>query len=230
MRISVVVPALNEERVLPVLFAALRPGLRPQDEVIVADGGSSDRTRQAARALGARRITEGARGRGVQMNRGAAEAAGEVLWFLHADSRVPPDWRGRITETLSDPGVAGGAFLCRIDARGIPYRFLDAWGRVRSQATGIFYGDQGIFVRRPTYEEIGGFPEWPVLEDVEFSRRMRRRGKVRLVPAPILTSARRWEKEGWWKTVAVHSARAFFFPWYTRRFEGVGPPRGEPRT
>lgn len=202
VRISVVIPALNEEENLRVLLPALAGR---GAGVIVVDGGSSDATVAVAEAHSARVVRAG-RGRARQMNAGAAQATGEVLWFLHADSRIPADWQEQITRALADPAVVGGGFRVQIAAAGAGYRLLDRWGVLRTALERSFYGDQGIFVRRSVFERLGGFSEEARLEDLEFSLRMARAGKVRCLPGPIRTSARRWESEGFWRTVARHSA------------------------
>ncbi len=144
------------------------------------------------------------------MNAGVRQATGELLWFLHADSTVPPDWREQLKKAMADPHVVGGAFQVKINAPGLRYRLLDLWGRWRPFIQRSFFGDQGIFVRRTIFERLGGFRELPVLEDVDFSHRLWRAGKVALLPGPLRTSARRWETKGFWRTVWRHSYLSVF--------------------
>ncbi len=200
MRLSIVIPAFNEEGTLPGLLPRL---LTHQDEIIVVDGGSTDATRAVAKRFQVRVLTA-RRGRAAQMNVGAGHARGDLLWFLHADSQVPDDWREQLAGAMTDPTVVGGAFHVRIDAPGLRYRLLDGWGRLRPILQRSFYGDQGIFVRRDLFETLDGFSTHAALEDVDFSSRLWRLGKVLLLPGPLRTSARRWESAGWWRTVLTH--------------------------
>lgn len=220
------IPALNEEENLRVLLPALTGH---GAEVIVADGGSSDGTVEVAEARSARVIQAG-RGRAAQMNAGAAQATGEILWFLHADSRIPADWREQITRALADPAVVGGGFRAQIAAAGAGYRLLGGWGVLRTALERSFYGDQGIFVRKAVFKRLDGFSERARLEDLEFSLRMARAGKVHCLPGPIRTSARRWESQGFWRTVVRHSAVvlleecALIGTWYRPGAAGTGCP------
>jgi rSAM/selenodomain-associated transferase 2 len=192
LRVSVIVPALNEERRLPGLLEALR--WMPVHEVIVADGGSTDRTAAIAAATGAK-VISAPRGRGSQQAAGARLATGTVLWFLHADAVPPPDAIARIREALREPEVVGGAFYLRTVSEG-DRGGRGSWLRIadlRSRLTGYPYGDQGIFVRRSAYEAAGGMPEQPLLEDLALVRALRRVGALRTVPVEVTVSGRRFE-------------------------------------
>lgn len=186
----------------------------------MADGGSSDQTLEVANRFSVRTL-QVPRGRARQMNAAARQARGEILWFLHADSDPPPDWREEMLGALSDPAVGGGAFRSRIDAPGVRYRFLDLWGWLRASWTGIFYGDQGIFVRRELFEHLGGFPDLPCLEDLDFSVQLKRQGKVRLLRCSLKTSARRWQTDGWGRTVLLHSQLALSHAFIRSRIQGI---------
>jgi rSAM/selenodomain-associated transferase 2 len=189
--LSVVIPALDEAAILADTLGALPPGLA---EVIVADGGSRDATRDIARAHGCR-VVESAPGRGTQMNAGAAAAGGDVLLFLHADTRLPEGAVEAVAAALDDPAVVGGAFRLGIDSDDGFLRLVAGAANLRSRLTGVCYGDQALFARRAAFEAVRGFPPYPVMEDVAFVRALRRRGRVVLLAGRVRTSARRWERE-----------------------------------
>ncbi|HEY8503147.1 MAG TPA: TIGR04283 family arsenosugar biosynthesis glycosyltransferase [Gemmataceae bacterium] len=193
MRLSVIIPALNEESSLPATLAALQP--QHPFEVIVVDGGSTDATRAAAAPL-CDRVLEAPRGRAAQMNAGAAAARGEALLFLHADC-VPEE--GALAEAarlLRDPAVAAGCFGMRVQARGLVYRLIDGCAAARVRRTGIVYGDQGLFLRRETFERAGGFPPLRLMEDVFLSLCLRRLGRVVVARRRLFVSPRRWRRVG----------------------------------
>jgi rSAM/selenodomain-associated transferase 2 len=168
-------------------------------ECIVADGGSTDETVQLAETAGAW-IVRCAQGRGAQMNAGAAAASGEILLFLHADTELPDNWDFIIRSALKDPDVALGAFRFQVKDRLRGIRLVE-WGtNLRSRLFRMPYGDQGFFLRRETFDRIGGFPDQPILEDVELVRRARRAGKVITLPEAARTSGRRWRRLGVFRT------------------------------
>jgi uncharacterized protein len=200
-RISVIVAALNEEE--SVEDALARPLSTEGVETILVDGGSTDRTREIASALGAK-VCESPPGRARQLNLGAAKAANDVLLFLHADSRLPEDFDDHVREVLSHRHVAAGAFEYKADRER---RFGATVTRLinsRSRVLQMPYGDQGIFLRRETFDRAGGFPELPIMEDFEFVRRLKRLGRVEIAPAPVITSGRRWDKVGIVRTTVVN--------------------------
>lgn len=190
-RVSVVVPVLDEEaRIGPQLEALAR---LPVHEVIVVDGGSRDATVERARAAGTARLLVGPRGRASQMNVGARAATGDVLLFLHADVRLPEDAVPRVEEALADSRVVAGAFRTWTVAEGrsrlAPLLHL---ADLRSRYSGLPYGDQALFVRAGAFWRAGGFPDQPLMEDLELSRRLRRLGRIRVVHARVLVSGRRF--------------------------------------
>ena len=192
-RISVIIPTLNEAAVIEKTLAALPEHDRV--ERIVVDGRSSDGTAALAKAFADKvLVTEASRAR--QMNAGARAAGGEVFLFFHADSRLDDHAFRDLIEALEDPTVVGGAFRLTIDSSRPSLRVVAAAANWRTRLTGIPYGDQGIFVRRSVFERLGGFPELPIMEDLEFARRLKRTGTIALLSRPILTSSRRWDKEG----------------------------------
>ena len=203
--ISIVIPALDEEAALPAAIRSCREA--GPCEVIVADGGSRDGTVNSARELADRWIVA-PRGRARQMNAGAGAASGEVLIFLHADTLLPPGCIPAVLSALRDGRVAGGAFrisLVPSPGAGIYVRVtLALTGRMinlRSALTRSYTGDQAIFLRAETFRKLGGYREIPLMEDVELSRAMRRRGKTVLLPFRVGTSGRRWETRGPLRTV-----------------------------
>lgn len=200
--LSIVIPTLDEAASLPGLLdhlAAVCPGA----EILVADGGSADGGRELLRARPEIRRLACRRGRARQMNAGAAAAAGEVLLFLHADTRLPAGADRAIREALRDPAVVGGRFDVRLDS---PRRLLWVVGgmmNLRSRLTGIATGDQALFVRRAVFEGLGGYADIPLMEDVEFTRRLKRWGAVAALRAQVTTSARKWEREGVLRTILL---------------------------
>lgn len=201
MRLSVVIPTLDEAAELPVTLARTVP-LDGVAEVIVSDGGSTDGTPDLARAGGARVVT-GPPGRGGQLRRGAQAAVGEVVVFLHADTWLPADAAGVIRRLLARPGTVGGGFRKAFRDGTAVIRLAAAWrSMVFTRVTGRFFGDQAVFVRRDVLEAADGVPDVPLMEEFELARRLVRHGRLRLAPATVLTSARRFGSHGllrtWW--------------------------------
>jgi rSAM/selenodomain-associated transferase 2 len=191
--LAIVIPTLNEEPILPGLLADLAS--RAGDfTVTVADGGSTDGTRDVAGRFPGVRWVEAPRGRGAQMNAGAREAGGDLLLFLHADSRLPAGAFERIREALADPGVVAGSFSLAFDRDDPWLRFYARCSRWNHPL--VTYGDQGLFLRRELFERVGGFPEIPLMEDVEIQRRLRRLGRFVKLREPVVTSARRFVRHG----------------------------------
>lgn len=199
--VSVVIPTLNEEACLgSLLDVLLRVG---PHEVIIADGDSSDRTLAVAEEAGAK-IVSAPRGRAAQMNHGAAVATGEHLLFLHADTVPPASYEAVINRILGVPGTAVGAFRFELDSDLPAAPLIESLVSLRCQLQGTPYGDQGLFVRRHVFDHLGGFPEWPAMEDVDFVRRLKRMGKVRISDESARTSARRWRNQGVIRTFLGH--------------------------
>jgi rSAM/selenodomain-associated transferase 2 len=187
--ISVVIPTLDEEgRVGDTVRS-----VRDDAEVIVVDGGSTDGTRTEATAAGAAVITS-ERGRGVQLDTGARAARGEWLVFLHADTRLEAGWAGALRSLAGD--VVGGAFRFTLDPPRLRYRWLEAGVALRCRLFRLPYGDQGLFARREAYSRIGGFRPLPLMEDVDFARRLARAGPLAFPAVRAFTSARRFERRG----------------------------------
>jgi rSAM/selenodomain-associated transferase 2 len=191
--ISVIIPTLDEAHSLGATLQALtriRHGGRV--EVIVVDGGSADATREIALEHGAHVILS-ARGRGAQMHAGATIARGDALWFLHADTIPPPDSPGLILAALGrDANVVGGNFAINFDGTGFAARFL-TWLYPQLRKLGLCYGDSAIFARASVYRAVGGFKPFPIFEDLDLMRRLKRRGRLVHLSAQVVTSSRRFE-------------------------------------
>jgi len=193
VNISIIVPTLNEERSLASLLESLQrqaPG-----QIIVADGGSRDGTVGLARRMGAE-IAASASGRGVQLNAGAARARGEGLFFVHADVRLPENAVSLVERALSVKDCPGGAFSIEIDSRRPSFRFIFRIINLRSRYLKLPLGDQGIFARKSVFESLGGFRNIPIMEDLDFVKRLNRMGRMVILPQKIIASARRYDQDG----------------------------------
>lgn len=199
--VSVIIPTVNEADHIAATLAAI--GLSREVEAIVADGGSTDATRTLAETYGAR-VVHASRGRAVQMNAGAQAARGEVLIFLHADTRLPQGYLGEIRRVLSCARTVAGAFRLGIDHPGFVYRLIEMAANFRAARRQLPYGDQALFMRRETFQQVGGYPEIPIMEDVELVRRLRALGLIRIAEAAVQTSSRRWEAAGPWRLGLIH--------------------------
>ena len=214
--LSVVIPALNEVDQLPITLATLNrtAGI----EIIVVNGGSIDETLAAARAFGVRTLAAHPP-RSIQMNAGAALAEGDILLFLHADTRLPGDFVKQVRQTMSAARVAAGAFRLAIDGSLIGLRAIERVANWRSRLLQMPYGDQALFMHRDLFWELGGFPPIPIMEDFELVRRLKRRGRIALAPGRALTSNRRWLRLGAVKTWLINQAIIAAY------YAGVPPPR-----
>lgn len=199
--ISVIIPALNEAE--NIGEALLSIGHENNIQVIVADGGSQDNTVSIAESLGAKVINV-LPPRSRQMNEGAAEAVGDVLIFLHADTRLPKNFDRLVLGSLAQPGIAAGAFELRIDDPTPGLRLIERVANWRSRCLRTPYGDQGIFMLKRVFHSAGGFSDFPIMEDFELIRRLRKKGKIITLPAPVLTSSRRWQNFGILKTTLIN--------------------------
>ncbi|MEE8450918.1 MAG: TIGR04283 family arsenosugar biosynthesis glycosyltransferase [Thermoguttaceae bacterium] len=197
-RISIILPTYNEADGLADVLRSVQGGDDENIETIVADGGSDDATREIARTCGVR-VVEAPKGRSRQMNAAAAVATGEILLFLHADTRLPKGFSQEVRAALAEPGVAAGAFDLRIEGASGSLRLIERTARLRARYLQMPYGDQAIFLRTEMFNLLEGFSELPIMEDFELIRRLRRRGRIALVDAPVVTSARRWRKLGTWR-------------------------------
>ncbi len=199
--LSVIIPTLNEEEYLPRLLEQLQR--ESPHQIIIADGGSSDRTVEIAQQFGAL-IVHGKKGRAAQMNLGAAAATGEFLLFLHADTAPPPDFSSVIHRILLAPGVSAGAFSFSLEGELPAGEIISIMVNLRCRLFQTPYGDQGIFLRRSIFVLAECFPEWPVMEDLHIIRRLKRIGRIYIAKEAARTSQRRWEKRGTTRTFLRH--------------------------
>jgi rSAM/selenodomain-associated transferase 2 len=200
-KLSIVMPVLDETEDIEAALSALAPYRRRGAEIVVVDGGSGDDTVTLARPL-ADRVIMAARGRSLQMNAGAAAAQGDLLLFLHADTRLPENADRLLLDGLTRSGRIWGRFNVRIDGGGL-LRVVAAMMNLRSRATGIATGDQALFVTAATFASVGGFPPIALMEDVALSARLRRIGRPLALRAHVTTSARRWRQHGTLRTVLL---------------------------
>ena len=218
MRLSIIIPALDEAERIAALLTGLQALRARGAEVIVVDGGSTDATPALAAPL-ADRVMTAPRGRARQMNAGAAQAKGEALLFLHADTTLPDDADRHILDSLHQGKCVWGHFDVRISGRARTLRMVAALMNLRSRLTGIATGDQALFMTRAAFESLGGFPDQPLMEDIELSRRLLTLSRPACLPGPAITSGRRWETRGVWRTI--------FLMWRLRWLyaRGVAPAR-----
>lgn len=228
---SIVVPALNEATRIESCVQRLRRDF-PSCELVVVDGGSTDGTAELA-ARHAYTIRSAA-GRAVQMNAGAAVTSGEVLWFIHADCQVPPEALDLIRHAMRDPGVVGGGLRLSFDQRSLGLAYLAATSNLRARRLNWIFGDQALFVRREVFDAVGGFPRIPLMEDLEMSRILRRRGRLVVLPTTITASARRLVEQGPWRmTMLMQLLKVQYFlgvdPERIRQRYEAGTRRGRRR-
>jgi rSAM/selenodomain-associated transferase 2 len=215
-KISIIVPTINEGKNIEAAITSAQSG--KDIEVIVVDGGSQDNTVEITESLGIKFIFSSP-GRACQMNLGALLATGNILLFLHADTILPLQFDDMVRDALEEPGVVAGAFNLSIDSSQWGLRFVE-WGvRIRSHFFNLPYGDQAIFIKREVFEQVGGFPELPIMEDFEMMRRLQRIGGIMIVQGAVLTSARRWLQKGVFRTTLINQFAIIAY------FIGVSPTR-----
>lgn len=202
MKISIIVPVLNEAAGIAHSLDALQAYRAAGHEVIVVDGGSVDSTLELAVPL-ADRVLQVDKGRARQMNAGASAASHEVLLFLHADTRLPAQADEMILQHMEDIRYVWGRFDVVLSGSRFPFRIIEWFMNRRSRLTSIATGDQAIFVRRNTFEAVGGFDEIPLMEDIALSKKLKMLGKPACLRPPVITSSRRWEEKGIWATVLL---------------------------
>jgi rSAM/selenodomain-associated transferase 2 len=214
--VSIVVPVLNEAAIIETALQRLRTHF-PDCELIVVDGGSQDGTAELAAPLA--RVVHSAAGRARQMNEGARRTSGDVLWFVHADTSIDSAALRQIREALADPHVVGGGCIIRFDRHTVGLDYLAWASNARARRLHHIFGDQAMFVRRTVFESLGGFPDLPIMEDLELSRRLHRVGRLVVIPAASTASARRFVQHG--------TLRMLIFMQYLKAlyFLGVDPER-----
>jgi rSAM/selenodomain-associated transferase 2 len=218
MPISVIIPTLNEE--LTIMATLAHTAALGFDELIVVDGGSLDQTpvlvesyrrRTQSQAQSPVRLVTAPRGRARQMNEGAKASGGEILLFLHADTQLPGDAKTMIDTTLADQRMVGGRFDVRFDRPSMWGSIISRMMNWRSRLSGIATGDQALFVRRPIFEQMGGFADMPLMEDIDFSRRLKQKGATAALTATVTTSFRRWERHGPLRTLLLMLVLRFLY-------------------
>jgi rSAM/selenodomain-associated transferase 2 len=201
-KISIVIPVLNEAVTIQETISKLQGDSKV--EIIVVDGGSQDNTIALAQKLGVKVICSPQTGRANQMNFGASLATGDILLFLHADTSLPNEYLNFITAALSNPETVAGAFELAIDSSQKSLRFVEMMVNMRSRFLSLPYGDQAFFLKTSTFQEINGFANLPIMEDFELIQRLKKRGKINIVPAKVITSGRRWQKLGVVRTTLIN--------------------------
>lgn len=222
-RLSIVIPTLDAAARLPVLLSDLRKAPFAL-EIILVDGGSRDDTCRLAAEAGCRLLTTEA-GRGRQLARGAEAARGDWLLFLHADSRLPQEWHQAVARFMAErpAGEVAAYFRLALDSPLAAARRVERLAAWRARCFALPYGDQGLLISRGLYDKVGGYPRWPLMEDVALIRRLGR-ARLEALPATILTSAARYEREGWWRRPLRNlSCLALYFlgaspTWIARRY------------
>ena len=231
--LSIVIPVWRELRNLEFLLVDLGAAFA-QDEIIVVDGASDDGSRDVVRRFPRITLLDSPRGRACQMNAGARTARGDVLLFLHADTKLPPGARAAILDALADARVVAGRFDVQFDNPGRAFRMIAALMNLRSRLSGISTGDQAIFVRRTVFETLGGYAEIPLMEDIELTRRLKRAGRLAALRLRVTTAARKWEQEGAARTIVLMWTLRLLYVfgvsptrlhrWYYRPTQGPGAP------
>ncbi len=201
MSLSIVIPTLNEAAVLAQTLGAI--GLNANIEVLVVDGGSQDDTCAIAQSWGAK-LLHSSPGRAQQMNLGAAQAQHDILLFLHGDTLLPPNYYRLIVATIAQPRTIAGAFDLTINAPDVSLRLVELGVKLRSRLLQLPYGDQGIFLKRETFRAIGGYPDLAIMEDYQLINNLKRLGRIAIVPTPVKTHPRRWQKLGILRTTVLN--------------------------
>ena len=199
--ISIIIPVLNEATIIQSTLLELQKN--QSIEIIVVDGGSQDNTIKIVQQTGAKLITATG-GKAAQMNQGANIAQSELLLFLHGDTHLPQNFIPLVRETLNQPKVVAGAFELAINGKEKSFRWVELMVKIRSRLFSLPYGDQGIFIRKNLFEQIGGYRNLPIMEDFDLIQRLKRQGEIAIASGRVLTSGRRWQKLGVWQTTVIN--------------------------
>ena len=228
--ISIIIPTLNEEAHLPKTLAAVA-GI-DKCEVILVDGGSSDQSVAVATQYGCT-VLPSPPGRAKQMNTGATVARGEIFIFLHADTVLPCGFSQTVSDALSRKNVIAGAFSLQLDNTGLKYRIICRGANIRSSLLQLPYGDQALFIKKDTFQQLGGYPDLPIMEDYAFVKLLKSHGHISILPDFVISSARRWENLGVMKTTCINQIIVFSYHlgiaphrlarWY-QRLKGIRRP------
>lgn len=223
-KISIIIPVLNEASKITKTVTVAKSGKNV--EILVVDGGSQDNTVEIVQALGLK-VLFASPSRANQMNVGAKAATGEILLFLHADTHLPAKFDHSVRRVLCQPKTIAGAFAMQIDGSLRGLRLIEKGVNWRSHFLSLPYGDQAIFVKTETFKALGGFPQLPIMEDFEFVLKLRNCGRIAIIPTPVITSSRRWQKLGVWQTTIMNqlAIAAYFLKipperiakWYCRK-------------
>lgn len=199
--VSIIVPVLNEEEGIEEFLNHLQK-FKGQSEIILVDGGSEDKTTEIASRFDDIAVVKSRRGRARQMNAGAKFANGDILLFLHADTHLPEKAISAVEKIIGD-GADGGCFSLKVDSPHLPLTVASQFINLRTKVTHVATGDQTIFVRRKIFDELGGYADIPLMEDLDFTRRLKKMGNFAPLDLEVSTSSRRWEKLGVYKTILL---------------------------
>ncbi|AFZ54588.1 TIGR04283 family arsenosugar biosynthesis glycosyltransferase [Cyanobacterium aponinum] len=202
LKISIIIPVINEEKMLLKTIPILKQ--YPYVEILFVDGGSQDNTINLIHQAGFKCLSSPILNRSYQMNLGAESAQGDILLFLHGDTILPHNFPQIIIDIVSNSNFIAGAFLLKIDSDKIIFRLLEIMIKMRSHLFSLPYGDQGIFIKKKIFEKIGGFKNLAIMEDFELIKRLNKKGKIYISSEAVITSARRWEKLGIFKTTLIN--------------------------
>jgi rSAM/selenodomain-associated transferase 2 len=214
--VSIVIPTYNESRKIETTLTNLYKIISPDDEVIVVDGFSEDNTREIVGNFPDTKLLTSKKGRAKQMNLGAAEAKSQYVLFLHADTLISAECMTIMKNEISSNGIGWGWFPIKLDSSRFIFRVLEIGANMRTRFTGTPFGDHGIFIRKDLFSEVGGFPEIPIMEDIELARKIKSISKGVEIKSPVTTSVRRFEKSGVIKT--------FLTMWILRILYYLGTP------
>jgi rSAM/selenodomain-associated transferase 2 len=201
-QISLIIPVFNEASIISFYLEKL--DYRDNIEIIIVDGGSSDRTLEYCQQFPVNVFLSPQKGRAAQMNFGASQSRGKFLLFLHLDSELPTEYSTEIQKLLNNQKIIAGAFRFQVDSPGFPFRLLELFVNWRSQFCALPYGDQGLFIKAELFKELGGFKNLPIMEDYEFIQRVKQQGKIAIANLAVKTSGRRWQKLGILKTTLIN--------------------------